>query len=158
MSFTYREVTVAKGRTVEDGKEWRRVYYSILIDTSELRDMKDVEKARQQAEAVLDTWLREMHDPQKQAHTQIPHIPDISALENCDWQPFKDPRMKAGRWIKNPVQFTSIQKPPNVLLELHKVLVKAPNHQIQLGTHIYKFSGDKNQFFHKWPAKKETAK
>lgn len=150
LHFAVTKLTVEMGRTVQQSEtEWSKRSYALELEVkSDVRDV--VEKAKAEAEQLVDSWLSEPEPP-----VFIPHI-DLAELDACPWQTYrtKEPA-KPGQtaWIKNPVEFTSWKDPPNVLLQLVKALKRSPDEKLVLGKMEYSFSGDKKQFIGRKPVK-----
>ena len=158
LHFKVTKLTVALGTTVQNSEtEWNKQSYGLEVEVNS--DIKDiVEKAKAEAEQLVQSWLTEPALPA----AGIPQI-DIAELDACEWQTFQKQPAKPGQvaWAKNPVEFTSWKDPPNVLLQLAKAISKSPDGKLVLGNMVYEFSGKddlKNHFINRKPVKTETAK
>ena len=158
LHFKVTKLTVALGTTIQHSEtEWSKQSYGVEIEVNS--DVKDiVEKAKAEAEQLVRSWLAEPSLPS----AEIPQI-DIGELNACEWLTFKKQPAKPGQaaWVKNPVEFTSWQNPPNVLLQLAKAMKRSPDEKLVLGDMEYSFSGKgdmKNHFISRRPLKTETAK
>jgi len=158
LHFKVAKLTVTLGTTIQQGeKEWTKQSYGLEVEvSSDVRDI--VEKAKAEAEQLVRSWLAEPTLPP----AEIPQV-DIGELNACEWLTFKKEPAKPGQaaWVKNPVEFTNWQNPPNVLLELVKAMKRSPDEKLVLGDMEYSFSGKGEtvkHFISRRPLKTETAK
>jgi len=158
LHFKVAKLTVALGTTIQNSEsEWTKQSYGVEVEVNS--DVKDiVEKAKAEAEQLVRSWLSEPTLPP----AEIPQV-DIGELNACEWLTFKKEPAKPGQaaWVKNPIEFTNWQNPPNVLLQLVKAMKRSPDEKLVLGDMEYTFSGKgdmKNHFISRKPVKTETAK
>jgi hypothetical protein len=158
LHFKVTKLTVALGTTIQQSEtEWGKRSYGLEVEVNS--DVKDiVEKAKAEAEQLERSWLTEPALPA----TGIPQV-DIDELNACEWLTFKKEPAKPGQaaWIKNPVEFTNWQNPPDVLLQLVKAMKRSSDEKLVLGDVEYSFSGKDDMvkhFISRKPVKPETAK
>ena len=144
------KIVVGKGKSVSVGGpegEWLKVFYQVeaVLDEGE-----DPVAARLGIEHMLDQWLQgELVGPEV-----FPKL-DPADLDALPWLTYqtKEPAEpgKAG-WIKNPAYFSNFFEP--AAAELSKALTRAGG-KLELGEHIYQFSGKEKQFISRKPVKRK---
>jgi hypothetical protein len=150
LHYKVTKLTVSLGTTVQHGeKEWTKQTYGLEVEVNS--DVVDiVEKARLEAEQIVNSWLREPPLPT----VDIPHI-DLAELDACPWTTYqtKEPaKPSQSAWVKNPGMFTDWKDAPNVLLTLVKAVKKSPGEKLVLGEMEYSFSGE-GKFVSRKPVK-----
>jgi hypothetical protein len=153
LHYKVTKLTVSLGNTVQHGdKEWTKQSYGLEVEVNS--DVVDVvEKARLEAEQILNSWLREP----PVTHVDVPDI-DIAELGKCPWTTYSDKQpAKPGQaaWVRNP-ELTNWKDAPAVLFALVRALNRAQDHKLVLGEIEYAFSGKddvKDHFVSRKPVK-----
>lgn len=152
LHFKVTKLTVGLGTTVQHGeKEWTKQSYNLEVEVNS--DSVDVvERARLEAEQIVNQWLHEPPLPS----IDVPDI-DLAELDKCPWTTYqtKEPaKPNQAAWVKNPEEFKDWKDAPNMLFTLVKALKKSPDKKLTLGTMTYELSGKdemKNHFISRKP-------
>ena len=153
LHYKVTKLTVTLGNTVQHGdKEWTKQSYGLELDVNS-NDVNIVERARLEAEQIVNSWLREP----PVTHVDVPDI-DIAELDKCPWTTYQDKQpAKPGQaaWVRNP-GLTNWKDAPAVLFTLVNALNMASDHKLVLGEMEYAFSGKddvKDHFVSRKPVK-----
>ena len=157
MSVKIDKVTIGKGRTIQKGETWQKVYYEVEVDTSELTDSKEVERTKNMAETLVDSWLEKMSPIVDVSN--VPNL-DIALIQELPW------KVKGGKpagkhgfgyiFCHNDRQLTEGQN--QIVENLCSAISTSPDKQVDLGAFIFKFGGENNKLLNRVPKKKEPAK
>lgn len=127
-----------------DEEVWYRSFYEIeaVLDEGE-----DPQAARGKLIQLIDSWLSE--DVNLPTPTEIPKL-DIAEINALPWVSYKTKQAvssseEAG-WIFSNSKGAE---------ELVKAIRKAKGGKLELGTMLYQFSGDNNQFISRRPVKQK---
>jgi hypothetical protein len=138
LHYIVTKLTVTLGNTVQHGeKEWTKQSYGLELDVGS-NDVNIVERARLEAEQIVNSWLREPAMPS----VDVPHV-DIAELEKCPWTTYSDKKPASpgqAAWVRNP-ELTNWKDAPAVLFTLVKALNRLPDRKLVLGEMEYAFSG-----------------
>jgi len=147
---TLVKLTVAKGRTLKNGKTWDREVYTIETEVEEAQ----LEEVRALLITTIDRWLEEM-GPAKEVGG-IPHL-DTAELRALPFLKFKE-KTPDGKYIPcgpDSPGWNFVNVPE---LEVLVKAVKDAGGRLTVGEWKYEFSGRDGSLIRRVPAKKEKAK
>lgn len=130
-----------------DDKTWNKKLFGLEADVSDIQDENKLEKLRQDLWDKEGDWIEEESTTVAKP-TDVPEPPvsiddipdiDIAEIQDAGWLTYQKNPCRPGEvgWVKNPVEFTSWQDPPQVLLRLVKAIHKTADKKLVLGDMEY---------------------